>query len=198
MKFIINKKITSNIPSTKLYDLGAADLGLETLLNDSIIYIDQNTIPVLKINDSIYLINDWNSKNIKESVELLLTEDDLIPLSGNGSGDVDSRPYKVYTALLTQSGTDAPVATVLENTLGATINFTYISPGVYVFNASSAVFTTEKSIVFATKNIEGGFGMVLSASVTSNSVGRVTAMSAFGGGNNDQLINASLEIRVYN
>ena len=29
----------------------------------------------------------------------------------------DSRPYKVYTALLTQSGTDAPVATVLENTL---------------------------------------------------------------------------------
>ena len=30
----------------------------------------------------------------------------------------DSRPYKVYTALLTQSSTDAPVATVLENTLG--------------------------------------------------------------------------------
>ena len=30
----------------------------------------------------------------------------------------DIRGYKVYTALLTQSGTDAPVATVLENTLG--------------------------------------------------------------------------------
>lgn len=29
-------------------------------------------------------------------------------------------PYKVYTALLTQTGTDAPVATVLENTLGGT------------------------------------------------------------------------------
>lgn len=28
------------------------------------------------------------------------------------------RPYKVYKALLTQSGTDAPVATILENTLG--------------------------------------------------------------------------------
>jgi hypothetical protein len=27
-------------------------------------------------------------------------------------------PYKVYKALLTQSGTDAPVATVLQNTLG--------------------------------------------------------------------------------
>lgn len=29
-----------------------------------------------------------------------------------------AQKYKVYTALLTQSGTDAPVATVLENTLG--------------------------------------------------------------------------------
>ena len=28
-------------------------------------------------------------------------------------------PYKVYTALLNQTGTDAPVATVLENTIGA-------------------------------------------------------------------------------
>jgi hypothetical protein len=30
----------------------------------------------------------------------------------------DSRPYKVYTALLTQTDTLAPVATVLENTIG--------------------------------------------------------------------------------
>lgn len=29
-----------------------------------------------------------------------------------------SAPYKKYVALLTQSGTDAPVATVLENTIG--------------------------------------------------------------------------------
>lgn len=34
---------------------------------------------------------------------------------------VEVKPYKVYTALLTQSGTDAPVATVLENTLGESI-----------------------------------------------------------------------------
>ncbi len=29
----------------------------------------------------------------------------------------ETRPYKVYTALLNQSGTNAPTATVLENTL---------------------------------------------------------------------------------
>lgn len=43
------------------------------------------------------------------------------------------RPYKVYRALLTQSGTDAPVATVLENTIGQVL-FTYILPGYYRIN----------------------------------------------------------------
>jgi hypothetical protein len=40
------------------------------------------------------------------------------------------RPYKVYTALLTQSGNDAPVATVLENTIG-NIVWSRTSDGVY-------------------------------------------------------------------
>ncbi len=40
-------------------------------------------------------------------------------------------PYKVYTALLTQSGTDAPVATVLENTLGGDVVWSYVNVGEY-------------------------------------------------------------------
>jgi hypothetical protein len=39
--------------------------------------------------------------------------------------------YKVYTALLSQSGTNAPVATVLENTLGGTVVWAYSSTGSY-------------------------------------------------------------------
>jgi hypothetical protein len=38
--------------------------------------------------------------------------------------------YKVYTALLNQSGTNAPVATILENGIGA-IEWVYDSPGIY-------------------------------------------------------------------
>ena len=41
-------------------------------------------------------------------------------------------PYKVYTALLTQTGTNAPVATVLQNTLEGTISFHYRGEGDYV------------------------------------------------------------------
>lgn len=44
---------------------------------------------------------------------------------------VPSSSYKVYTALLTQSGTNDPVATVLENTLGGTVVWTYGSTGLY-------------------------------------------------------------------
>lgn len=38
---------------------------------------------------------------------------------------------KVYVALLTQSGTDAPVATVLKNTLGGEVVWTYMGVGYY-------------------------------------------------------------------
>jgi hypothetical protein len=38
---------------------------------------------------------------------------------------------KVYVALLTQSGTDAPVATMLKNTLGGTVVWTF-TPNEYV------------------------------------------------------------------
>ena len=48
----------------------------------------------------------------------------------------DPRPYKVYTALLTQSGTDAPVATVLENTLGYDIVWSRLNAGGYIARAT--------------------------------------------------------------
>ena len=42
--------------------------------------------------------------------------------------------YKVYTALLSQSGTNAPTATVLENTLGQTITWSYNGTGNWITN----------------------------------------------------------------
>lgn len=45
---------------------------------------------------------------------------------------------KVYRALLTQSGSSAPVATVLENTLGGTVVWTRTSAGIYRGTLASA------------------------------------------------------------
>lgn len=90
MKFIINKKEKNKIPSTKLYDLGTADLGIDNLLDLSIINIDQNTIPILKINDSHFLINNFNPNNYKEDFEIILTESDLLSIGGSGGNTVQS------------------------------------------------------------------------------------------------------------
>ncbi len=80
-------------------------------------------------------------------------------LANTPSGD--SRPYKVYTALLTQSGTSAPVATVLENTLGGDIVWSYYTEGVcngellgaFTINKTDISFGAYKSAAQAGDNI---------------------------------------------
>ena len=53
-------------------------------------------------------------------------------------------PYKVYTAIITQTGMSAPVANVLENTLGVEISWTYIEAGKYGINGDG-LFTLNKT-----------------------------------------------------
>lgn len=55
---------------------------------------------------------------------------------------------KKYVALLTQSGTNAPVATVLENSLGGTLVWTYEAQGSYLGTLNGA-FTLNKTHVLA-------------------------------------------------
>ena len=45
--------------------------------------------------------------------------------------------YTVYTALLTQAGTAAPVATVLQNTTGGTITWTRTGTGCLLYTSPS-------------------------------------------------------------
>lgn len=50
------------------------------------------------------------------------------------------RPYKTYVATITQSGTSAPVATVLENNTGFTFTYTYTGVGWYTLDCSGSAF----------------------------------------------------------
>lgn len=60
--------------------------------------------------------------------------------------------YKVYTALLTQSGTDAPTAIVLENTLGFDILWQYNNVGNYAVDYS-IIFDSNKTACFISPNL---------------------------------------------
>jgi len=61
---------------------------------------------------------------------------------------------KRYVALLTQTGTDAPVATVLENTLGGTVTWSRTGAGTYAVIGGS-LFTANKTVAFVTNYTAG-------------------------------------------
>jgi hypothetical protein len=53
--------------------------------------------------------------------------------------EVPTVSYKLYSALLTQTGTAAPVATILDNPSGLVINYTRTGVGLYVIDSTSFV-----------------------------------------------------------
>ena len=110
------------------------------------------------------------------------------------------RGYKVYTALLTQLGTDAPVATVLENTLGDNITFSYLSTGSFEVLNSDNNFPYNKLQLILNSNQPGTIllggseedpdGNTLKLNKYEVSAGNLEAQNT--------LANATIEIRVYN
>lgn len=106
------------------------------------------------------------------------------------------RPYKVYTALLTQSGNNAPVATVLENTLGGTVVWSKISAGKYLGTLTGA-FTGDKTIsFFQTRFSNAGSTYTYDSGKDSNNSVRLYAL--LNGSYSDQITVGQIEIRVYN
>jgi hypothetical protein len=110
-------------------------------------------------------------------------------------------PYKVYSALITQIGTDAPTATVLQNTLGVTMTWSRVAEGVYKVTASSGIFLEAKTwtIINNINIASAGYFDINRGSDTEV----VVASSIYDSGTPpyipaDGIISAlSLEIRVY-
>lgn len=104
--------------------------------------------------------------------------------------------YKTYVALLTQSGTNAPVATVLENTLG-NIVWTRVSDGEYNGTLNST-FTPNKTYYSITMTSGGG----LDSGQFVHSIAQSDYVSIATWSNNilsDGLLSDTpIEIRVYN
>lgn len=97
--------------------------------------------------------------------------------------------YKVYTALLNQSGTDAPVATVLENTLGLNAVFTYDVAGQYTLTDSAGLFLSNKTAVFMQFKNGGPTMEIWVENVNQIIIGT--------DGQDEVLLNTFIEIRVY-
>lgn len=113
-----------------------------------------------------------------------------------GSGGEGS--YKVYTALLNQSNTSAPVATVLENTLGGDVTYERNDEGVYIATATG-LLTLNKTMVFTSNQGYGpgsGFTIVSTNNLNANRFYLHAGTSDTSPGDS-LLVNTPLEIRVY-
>jgi hypothetical protein len=106
--------------------------------------------------------------------------------------------YRVYTALLTQTGLTPPTVVVLENTLGFTPTWEYVDLGWYRTNNTS--FTEKTAIFLGNPDTSTGTEVLTFASSrTPSSGGSVVIQSRNAGARtNGMFFNTPIEIRVYN
>lgn len=101
---------------------------------------------------------------------------------------------KIYKALLTQTGTDAPVATVLENTLGEVPTFSYLGSGAYQVTSPGGIFVQAKTVLYPITSIDVDF----SHSFIWNSTTQLYINTAMLGVKSNDLLNYTLIlIEVY-
>ena len=138
-------------------------------------------------------------ENIKATVDYIdqeianieLTPGPQGPQGEQGPGT--SQTYKSYIALINQSGTNAPVATVIYNDTGSTFTWNYEDVGSYIATSSSPILLDNKTVVFVTAQGNSGnnqnkiFG---GTRYNDTSIGLFTS--------SDGILKLNFEIRVYN
>jgi hypothetical protein len=105
--------------------------------------------------------------------------------------------YKRYIALISQTGTNDPTATIFENTIGD-ITFNYIGVGTYEMVLTGAFLADKTWVVGGSADINAGGGDFATLDIRrydNNSI-RLYTYDNFSIANN-LLVNTSIEIRVY-
>jgi hypothetical protein len=112
--------------------------------------------------------------------------------------NTDSRPYKVYTSILTQNSTNPPSATVLENTLDLQPTFLYESTGIYKILYNEDLPLAKTTIFISNNtNIDSSEPSVVEILVVSQNEVWIRSSNAMGVNQNNILRFTSIEIRVY-
>lgn len=108
----------------------------------------------------------------------------------------DPRPYKVYTAWITQTGTNAPTATVLENTLGQEIIWSYNGTG--SFTTNDIIGGTSENLWVTISKKSGGKDVEAEEHNTGGASAIYLSQTSFLGGAANGIEKGYIEIRLYN
>ena len=140
------------------------------------------------------------------------TTTDLIPFSDVSEGNTTKSAtvqsianlanavqlgYTSLVQLLTQTGTNAPVATEVYNNTGQTFTWSYVSSGVYRITSTGAPFTVNKTVVFANPGAPGAVGATIQWNLINSSTIELTSLN-LNATTNGLITGGSFEIKIYN
>lgn len=135
-----------------------------------------------------YIVNNVTGQTIYSGI----TINGNLTLSGN----TNIRPYKVYTALLTQEAGNPLSVDVLENTIGEVI-WTHPSTGVYIGTLASA-FPLAKTALFISNSLWNSSNITY---ITNGGSGDSITIETYDSSNtslsDDILGYTTVEIKVY-
>lgn len=145
-------------------------------------YLDKRTL----INGNQSRIEMDNPLNLKKYIEDV--SQPLVDASAN-----TTKPYTTYIANITQSGEAAPVATIMENTLGGTPVWTRTTDGVYAMTLVDAFDggAGAGENVYVIFHNQNNLQQVIASWNNDDSIGLATVSGT------DTDIVGTLEVRVY-
>lgn len=89
------------------------------------------------------------------------TSDSLLTIDGEGNLAWKEFPYLVYSALISQTGTNNPTATILQNTLPGTPTWAYEGTGGYSISLTGVFDSTKTVVFFGSSNANNSNGVVI-------------------------------------
>ena len=191
-------KFTRMIPAntivyygTSQYYLAKVDLGVSNTLAGCISSGKVTALPFQPMLVNRVNIKTINGNSVLGSGNLTISGGGITEKMLNDTVYAYKRPYKVYTALLTQEGTNAPVAITLENNIGLIISY-YNDIGYYYVTIP---YTTGNVFVLI------GLNTSVTTRITSEyqADGETIAIYSRNNGtlSNGLMYNIPIEIRVY-
>lgn len=186
---------TNNLERLRL--LGNGDFGIGTTTPTKKVEINSATGDNLRLtyNDADGSAANYADLLVSSGGNLTIT-----PSGGNTNITGTINGVKVYRALLTQTSTNAPTATVLENSLGGTVVWTRSVQGVYVATLTGA-FPSGKTMVTMGAFPASQDGVVYGYTRTDNTITLSTIYFRVPGGTQEasdgMLSETAIEILVY-
>lgn len=206
-----DRTVSVNASGSLRFNVGASTIHDMTSTANEIRGIDINLINTSGSRIDVGTDIEITQGNVSNSIKIQPTSSNIstvgqVLTATDTDGSVawqDRLPYKIYTALIIQDGTNTPTAIELENTTGATMSFTRISQGNYMMTSSSSVFTTVNQTSLSLQSNLNGVDSTPSVAnisyVSSTQIEFYTAkIDNTGGTYSDSCLNrALLEIKIY-